>query len=213
MSTWPPKVRIRHASDTDIEGVRRCLAAAFGPYEASYTPGGFRDTVPTLEALARRFREMTVLVAEDESGEIIGTIAHQVTPSGDGHLRGMAVSPQLQGSRTAEQLLYAAEGELRALGCARVTLDTTHPLQRAIRFYQRRGYEATGRVTDFFGIALFEYAKSLRGGTVAKQRNEPEEVHVGVRERWTMDSRSGAFRLEALDANPGRERTRLSSAP
>lgn len=165
----PPKARIRHASDADAEGVRRCLAAAFGPYQASYTPSAFRDTVPTLEALARRFREMTVLVAEDQSGEVVGTIAHQVTPSRDAHLRGMAVDPRLQGSGTAELLLYAAEGELRSLGCARVSLDTTQPLQRAIRFYQQRGYEATGRVTDFFGMALFEYAKSLRGGPAARE--------------------------------------------
>jgi len=113
MSAGPPKVHIRLASEPDVEGVRRCLAAAFGPYQASYTPGAFRDTVPTLEALARRFREMTVLVAESQSGEIVGTIAHQVSPSGDGHLRGMAVDPQCQGSGMAHELLFTAEGELR----------------------------------------------------------------------------------------------------
>jgi hypothetical protein len=42
-----------------------------------------------------------------------------------------------------------------------VTLDTTWPLQRAIRFYERQGYAATGRETDFFGMPLYEYAKPL----------------------------------------------------
>ena len=152
---------IRHATAADVEAVRRCLAGAFAPYQARYTPDAFRDTVPTVEALRQRFREMTVLVAEDASGQIVGTIAHQVSPSGEGHLRGMAVDPELQGSGTAEALLSTAERELAAQGCPRVTLDTTGPLERAIRFYRRCGYEATGRVSDFFGMALFEYAKSL----------------------------------------------------
>ncbi len=160
-------MRIRHAATTDIEAVRRCLVAAFEPYRARYTPGAFEDTVPTVEELAGRFREMTVLVAEDESGEIVGTIAHQLTRSGEAHLRGMAVDPRRQGSGIAERLLGAAERELNAQGCQRVTLDTTEPLQRAIRFYRRCGYEATGRETDFFGMALFEYAKSL-GATNAQ---------------------------------------------
>jgi amino-acid N-acetyltransferase len=114
-----------------------------------------------VEELAGRFQEMTVLVAEDESGEIVGTIAHQLTPSGEAHLRGMAVDPRRQGSGIAERLLAAAERELSAQGCRLVTLDTTEPLKRAVCFYRRCGYEATGRRTDFFGMALFEYAKSL----------------------------------------------------
>jgi len=44
-----------------------------------------------------------------------------------------------------------------------VTLDTTRPLERAIRFYERCGYRATGVVRDFFGMPLFEYAKDLAG--------------------------------------------------
>lgn len=152
---------IRRARDGDFEGIRTCLAAAFAPYEARYTPAAFGDTVPTLEALARRAREMCVLVAEDTSGNVVGTLAHQAGPSGEGHLRGMAVDPRRQGSDTAGRLLAAAESELAAAGCTRVTLDTTEPLERAIRFYGRRGYEPTGRVTDFFGMPLFEYAKRL----------------------------------------------------
>jgi hypothetical protein len=38
---------------------------------------------------------------------------------------------------------------MRAAGCHRITLDTTVPLQRAIRFYQRHGYAPTGRSPTF----------------------------------------------------------------
>ena len=45
----------------------------------------------------------------------------------------------------------------------RFLVDTTEPLQRAIRFYTRHGYSATGIVRDFFGMPLFEYEKLLPG--------------------------------------------------
>lgn len=73
----------------------------------------------------------------------------------------MAVLPEWQGTAVASALLAAAEAELRNAGCKYVTLDTTMPLQRAIRFYERHGFAASGRVADFFGMELFEYTKQL----------------------------------------------------
>jgi len=34
-------------------------------------------------------------------------------------------------------------------------------LQRAIRFYTKHGFSPSGRVTDFFGMRLYEYVKLL----------------------------------------------------
>lgn len=150
---------VRRARPSDLSGVVACLALAFEPYRKEYTPDAFRDTVLSIADAEQRVCEMTILVAEDRSARIVGTIAHHVVRPGEGHLRGMAVLPELQGRRIAERLLDAAETELRALGCSGVTLDTTGPLARAIRFYARRGYTATGVVRDFFGMPLFEYAK------------------------------------------------------
>ncbi len=73
----------------------------------------------------------------------------------------MAVLPQWQGRGTAKELLEAAESQARAAGCTRVTLDTTAPLQRAVRFYEKNGYRATGVVGDFFGMPLYQYGKEL----------------------------------------------------
>jgi predicted N-acetyltransferase YhbS len=155
------RVTIRRAGLKDIPGVIDCLAAAFEPYRQSYTQEAFRDTVPTPQKAQRRFNEMTILVAEDESSRIIGSISYHVYDSCEGHLRGMAVIPELQGKRVAERMLWAAEAELRELGCSRVTLDTTLPLKRATRFYMQHDYKATGITKDFFGMPLFEFEKSL----------------------------------------------------
>src|SRR5207244_2263481 len=151
-------VTIRRATRADIHAVMDCLTAAFAPYESRYTPGAFQDTVLTAESAERRLREMTVLVAEDASG-VVGTIAAGAAGAGEGRLRGMAVLPHHQGRGIADRLLLA---ELLRLGCTRATLDTTKPLERAIRFYERNGYRATGVVRDFFGMPLFEYRKELR---------------------------------------------------
>ncbi len=116
----------------------------------------------TPETVAERFKSMSLFVAVGETGKVVGTIGCARAGDQEGHLRGMAVLPEWQGSGVAEQLLKQAEAELRDLGCRRVTLDTTAPLKRAMRFYERHGYTATGRVADFFGMPLYEYAKELQ---------------------------------------------------
>ncbi len=104
---------------------------------------------------------MALLVAIDDSERVAGTIGCQPLSAGEGHLRGMAVLPALQGIGVATNLLHAAESELRSHGCKWVTLDTTEPLQRAMRFYENNGYVRSGRISDFFGMPLIEYVKEV----------------------------------------------------
>lgn len=155
---------VRPASVDDAAAVLRCLHAAFERYRAEYTPAAFADTTLDDRALRDRMRRMTVLVAVAANGAIAGSVACGVVPGSagkEGHLRGMAVAPEWQGHGVATALLLAAEDELRSLGCSRVTLDTTVPLRRAVRFYERHGYRPSGRTSDFFGMPLFEYTKDL----------------------------------------------------
>jgi len=173
-----PLCKVRRATAADAAGILACLRAAFAPYEREYTPAAFRDTVLTPETILARLQEMSVFVAVRGQNQIVGTIGcavafqssddpmNQSLNRGEGHIRGMAVLPALQGKKThgtslAAELLRAAEAHLRSLACTRATLDTTAPLQRAIRFYQRNGYRASGRVSDFFGMPLYEYVKEL----------------------------------------------------
>jgi ribosomal protein S18 acetylase RimI-like enzyme len=115
----------------------------------------------TPDTVLDRLQSMSVLVAVSTTGEVAGTIASQVASGQEGHLRGMAVRPAWQGTGIADALLTAAERELLDRKCSRVTLDTTEPLQRAIRFYEKHGFRFSGRVGQFFGMPLFEYAKVL----------------------------------------------------
>ena len=152
-------IEIRNATPADARGILNCLRAAFEPYRERYTRDGYVDTVLTPTSLEQRLAAMTVLVAAGESGQVVGTIACAAAGPGEGHIRGMAVLPEWQGTGVAQRLLESAIGELEARGCTRVTLDTTEPLERAVRFYRRNGFQPSGVVRDFFGMPLFEYVR------------------------------------------------------
>jgi ribosomal-protein-alanine N-acetyltransferase len=93
---------------------------------------------------------MSIFVAVSQAGEIVGTIGCNVITQ-EGHLRGMAVLPEWQGKGVAAELLQAVETELRSKQCKHITLDTTAPLRRAVRFYEKHGFTSSGRVSDLFG--------------------------------------------------------------
>ncbi len=178
MTQGDPQYSIRPAGEGDQPGILNCLAVAFEPYRKNYTAGAFADTVLDAATLAERMREMHILVATSEAATseptpesatsepatsepaILGTIAAAVSGN-EGHLRGMAVLPELRGAGVAAQLLSVIEAWLRRQGCKRVTLDTTLPLKTAIRFYEKNGYVRSGRTSDFFGMTLVEYVKAL----------------------------------------------------
>lgn len=154
---------IRISVDADVSAILNCLAEAFAPYKANYTAEAFLDTVLSPETIKHRMKSMKIFVAESQSTRgIIGTVACNLRTPEEGHLRGMAVLPSFQSAGIAQQLLERAEAELLAQKCIRITLDTTAPLKRAIRFYQRNGFRPSGRVTDFFGMPLYEYVKTLK---------------------------------------------------
>jgi N-acetylglutamate synthase-like GNAT family acetyltransferase len=139
---------IRKATSNDTPGILACLSAAFEDYRARYTLAAFLDTVLTPETIERRLQGMFVFVATDESGQIVGTVACNVIDKEEGHIRGLAVLPTWQGSGVAGRLLAHAVSKFGERNCSRITLDTTEPLKRAIRFY---------------GMPLFEYVKILAG--------------------------------------------------
>jgi ribosomal protein S18 acetylase RimI-like enzyme len=173
------QVSIRTATDSDCAGILECLALAFAPYQQSYTPGGFLDTVLTPETIHKRLADMSVFVATDTSTRVIGTISCKIVGQGEGHLRGMAVLPEWQGSGISTRLLVRAETELREAGCRIITLDTTEPLKRAVRFYTKNGFRPTGQIGSFFGMPLFEYSKLLDGNSAESETDVSTESRRG----------------------------------
>ena len=161
--TSSPDIEIRPAKDNDDDAaaILRCLAAAFERYRTDYTSPAFTDTVLTHETAHLRLQQMHVLVAT-VAGNVVGTIAAAWHPdTGEAHLRGMAILPEWHGQDIAAKLLAAIEDWLLSRGCRRITLDTTLPLEAAMKFYEKHGYHRSGKIGDFFGVPLIEYEKNL----------------------------------------------------
>lgn len=154
-------ISIRKADAGDAQGILDCLREAFAEFRNNYTLGAFHDTVLTPQDLANRLATMSVFIATVPAGEIVGTISCNVVGPTEGHIRGMAIRTAWHGGEVAGELLRTAELALRQGGCSRITLDTTLPLQRAMRFYEKNGFRRSGRITDFFGMELLEYVKTL----------------------------------------------------
>jgi len=151
---------VRRARAEDSAGILETLRDAFEPYREEYTAAGFADTVLTPETLAARMSEMSVFVATDEDGAVVGTIA-VAAHDPEAHIRGMAIRPPSQRHGVGRRLLRRALDEASLAGSRRVTLDTTAPLEGAVRFYEVSGFARTSRAQDFFGMPLFGYSRTL----------------------------------------------------
>jgi GNAT superfamily N-acetyltransferase len=171
MAPFSMKFSVRKAVIADAVQILDCLRESFAPFRDAYTKEAFLDTVLTPATLEHRFNIMTLFVALDQAGNVVGTVGCELTASREGHLRGMAVRSVWQGAGVAAELLHQAEAELVRRGCARITLDTTEPLRRAMSFYEKHGYRPSGGTRDFFGMPLFEYAKELEPATTATPRS------------------------------------------
>ena len=154
--------KIRLAEYQDAKEIHEVILSAFEEYRHYYTPEGFVDTVMSEETTIERTKEMSLYVAVDQEGLIIGTIGWQKVSTDEGHIRGMAVIPKRQGKTSpAATLLKIVEDDARSKGCNILTLDTTKVLKRAQNFYKKHGFKKTGKTGDFFGSIIYEYAKKI----------------------------------------------------
>ena len=151
---------IRLANASDLPALAALIHEAFVEYRSLYTDGGFATTTPGAAQLARRMSEGPVWVVERD-GVLLGT-ASVVSRGDDLYIRGMAVLPRSRGLRLGESLLKTIEEFARDHGHKRLTLSTTPFLSRAIRLYERFGFERrTDGPHELFGTPLFTMVKNL----------------------------------------------------
>jgi len=154
--------KIRKAKSDDAKGIHEVLLRAFEEFREFYSPEGFSDTVLSEQIALERMKEMTVFVAIEHNGKIIGTISWKKVSENEGHIRGMAVHPKKQGKiGPAAELLHKVENDALSQGCTYLTLDTTAILKRAQNFYKKHGFKKTGKTGDFFGSTIYEFAKKI----------------------------------------------------
>ncbi len=159
-SARPGDVYIGLATTDDAVAISSVLHEAFQAYRPLYTEGGFAATALSPEQVQARIAEGPVWVVIRHH-EIVGTAAAIVKRS-DLYIRGMAVLPTARGLRIGESLLREIETVAVRNGCRRLFLSTTPFLDRAIRLYEKFGFERTEEGPhDLFGTPLFTMQKTL----------------------------------------------------
>ncbi len=155
------EVTIRHATLEDLPSVSSLMHESFIEYRPSYTEEAFAATTPGSDELAKRMAEGPMWVATQDD-VLVGTVS--ALPLGDEfYIHGMAVLPEVRGLGLGELLLKTVEDCAHAQGYKRLTLSTTPFLLRAIRLYERFGFQ---RISDgpheLFGTPLFTMTKALQ---------------------------------------------------
>jgi N-acetylglutamate synthase-like GNAT family acetyltransferase len=128
---------------------------------------GYPTTVEAVEArLARLARVGDKVVVADLDGSIVGLASLRLSPSIEydtpaGQLASLVVDEAHRRAGVGRALVEAMEAEARRLGCGALFLTTAAHRAGAHAFYERLGFEHTGR----------RYAKVVAS---VEQRFEPD---------------------------------------
>ena len=97
------------------------------------------------------------------AGEAVGCGAVRCVEPGAGEIKRMYVRPVARGAGVGRAVLAALEAEARALGLARLLLETGVRQPEAIALYERAGFSRTERFGDYEAHALSVFmGKDLR---------------------------------------------------
>lgn len=143
MSDVPLSEPALHAVDVDDADVRQLLEAYFNELRERF--GSFEP--PSVEMLRADAARGVVLVAYD-SGRAVACGALRLLSEDTAEVKRMFVAPKERGRGHGRRVLHALEARARALGCARVVLDTAATLKEAASMYLREGYVETERYND-----------------------------------------------------------------
>jgi GNAT superfamily N-acetyltransferase len=169
------RVLIRLAAPPDASEVASVLWQSFVEYQDRYTPEGFAATTPDAEGVRSRLAEWQTWVALLDNA-IVGTASAFEKSEGCLHIRGMAVLPSARGQKVGELLLREIEGFALRNRYTRLSLSTTPFLSRAIRLYERFGFQRTDDGPyDICGTPLCRMAKALHGERDFDEVNRKED--------------------------------------
>lgn len=143
----PPDHAIRRAGPADADAVGRELAAYLAFLGEPLEAGGLdRDIARWTEVYDGRDGVLLVVVAPD--GAVVGTGAVRRLAPDVAEIKRMWLRPGHRGRGLGRRLLDALIDEARALGAARVRLDSERRLAAAVHLYRARGFR---EISDYNG--------------------------------------------------------------
>jgi ribosomal protein S18 acetylase RimI-like enzyme len=108
---------------------------------------GIRIDEPTMAEYLQD-ADTTILKYTDDNGQIIGCVYLQLRKQ-KLYLGMLTVSPTLQTSGIGRQLLHEAEKIAHQLNCRVIFMTVITTRLELIKWYERRGYQATGKIEPF----------------------------------------------------------------
>ena len=90
----------------------------------------------------------TILKYTNEDGQIIGCVYLQIRKQ-KLYLGMLTVSPTLQTNGIGRQLLHEAELLAHQMNCSAIFMTVITTRHELIKWYERRGYRATGKIEPF----------------------------------------------------------------
>ena len=136
-----PPLRIRLATEADIPRLVPMINAAFTV--ETFLEGARTD----LERLSAYFLKGELLLAEDASGQLIGSIYTELRLP-RGYLGILAIDPAHQRSGHGSTLMAAGEAHLRGKGCVAVDISVIEWRTELPPIYRKLGYIETA-IQDF----------------------------------------------------------------
>jgi ribosomal protein S18 acetylase RimI-like enzyme len=136
---------IRPAREADLPAVGAITVEA---YRADGFVGDHDDYASTLADAASRFRDAELLVAQDESGAVLGSVTvvrpgtpySEVSKPGELEFRMLAVTAAARGRGVGETLVRAVIDKAREAGATHVVLSSSEKMLAAHRLYERLGF-------------------------------------------------------------------------
>lgn len=141
------KVHIRTALVSDIAALVDLLAVLF-TQEHEFSPDARRQACG-LELIIRQEEVGIILLAEDDTGQILGMVNILFTVSTAlgqrvALLEDMIVTPEMRDGGVGSRLIQQAISVARARGCGRVTVLTDGDNLVAQGFYRKHGFAKSG---------------------------------------------------------------------
>lgn len=150
-------MRIREATPQDAEEIHALYHAAYSVHNDPHRPpmAALKDTLDDVRAY---LRDSTVLVAQDDAGRIVGTVALRRVAN----LRRLAVAPDAKENGLGATLLEAAVERAHQEGFEVAELDTMagHPWLPG--FYERHGFAERGTLSMKDGTSWTAMRRKLR---------------------------------------------------
>ncbi len=147
-------MRLRPATTADVPRIQAIVTAAYTPWVEPI--GG--NPRPLDDDYDKVVREQEVVVAENDTGEVVGLVVLTADDEGP-WVDNVAVDPALHGTGIGRALLEYAEAAARKGGHDTITLLTHERMTSNIALYTRIGYVEIRRSAEYPPLVIMR--KSL----------------------------------------------------